>query len=190
MIHLVFLLEEESAKELIESLMPRVFPDVSFRCIPFEGKQDLEKNIPIKLRGYKVPGSVFIILRDQDSGDCMAIKARLKDICNSVPSAESLIRIACKELEAWYFGDLKAVEMALGVKNLSQCSKQKKYKTPDCIVNPKKELKSLTKNKYSQVSGSREIGKYINCETNTSDSFRNFISGVRMLLDDRNVIKN
>lgn len=41
---LVFLLEEASAKAMLESLLPRILhEETRFRCIPFEGKQDLEK---------------------------------------------------------------------------------------------------------------------------------------------------
>jgi hypothetical protein len=41
--HLVFLLEERSAKEMLDGLLPRLFPQpVRYRCIVFEGIQDLE----------------------------------------------------------------------------------------------------------------------------------------------------
>jgi len=51
---LVFLLEERSARVMLESLLPRLLRnEVSFRLIPFEGKQDLEKQIVRKIRGYR-----------------------------------------------------------------------------------------------------------------------------------------
>jgi hypothetical protein len=37
---LVFLVEEYSMKVLLEGLLPRLFPDLPFQCIPHEGKQD------------------------------------------------------------------------------------------------------------------------------------------------------
>jgi hypothetical protein len=52
MSRVVFLLEEYSAKILLEGLLPRFFPDLSFLCIPHEGKQDLEKSFPRKLRAW------------------------------------------------------------------------------------------------------------------------------------------
>jgi hypothetical protein len=180
--HLAFLLEEESAKELLDNLLPRVFPDISFKCIPFEGKQDLQKNMHIKLRGYKVPNTHFVILRDEDSGNCKKIKQNLKSICSNNGKPETLIRIACKELEAWYFGDLKAVETALKINGLENLSNQKKYRIPDNIVNPKEELKKITKNKYQQVSASREIGKVLDYKNNTSHSFNAFIDGIKRIL--------
>ena len=40
---LVFLLEEESAKAMLESLLPRMLdPEIKPRLLAFEGKQDLE----------------------------------------------------------------------------------------------------------------------------------------------------
>ncbi|MBF0138065.1 MAG: hypothetical protein H7833_06470 [Magnetococcus sp. DMHC-1] len=51
--HLVFFLEEPSAKAMLESLLPRLLPDsVTMRFIVFEGEQDLEKQLPRKLRGF------------------------------------------------------------------------------------------------------------------------------------------
>ena len=76
---LVFLLEERSMKELLEVLLPRIIPEtVTFKCIHHEGKQDLEKSIPRKLKAWKTAGR-FVIIRDQDSGDCVEIKNNLKN---------------------------------------------------------------------------------------------------------------
>ena len=73
---LVFLLEERSAKAMLESLLPRVLhPDVRSRMVPFEGKQDLEKQLTRKIRAYHNPLARFIVLRDQDSHpDCAGLK--------------------------------------------------------------------------------------------------------------------
>ena len=51
---LVFLLEEESAKAMLLGLLPRVLdPQVQTRLMVFEGKQDLEKQMVKRLRGYR-----------------------------------------------------------------------------------------------------------------------------------------
>ncbi len=42
---IVFLLEESSMGDLLEVLLPRLFPGLYFQCVPHEGKQDLEKSI-------------------------------------------------------------------------------------------------------------------------------------------------
>lgn len=73
--HLVFLLEEPSAREMLNGLLPRLLPEnITFRCIVFEGKQDLENNLIRRIRSYRVPKSRFVVVRDQDSGDCFKIK--------------------------------------------------------------------------------------------------------------------
>lgn len=53
MSRLVFLLEEYSMAVLLEDLLPRIYPDLPFLCMSHEGKQDLEKSIPRKLRAWQ-----------------------------------------------------------------------------------------------------------------------------------------
>ena len=182
--HLVFLLEEESAKEFLSNLLPRISKNATYRYIAFEGKTDLENNIEKKLRGYNVPNSYFIILRDQDSGDCYEIKKELIQKCSNAFKPDALIRIACTELESWFFGDLEGVEKALELNNLKKMKYSSKYRNPDIIVKPSYELEKITKYRYQKVSGSREIGKYINIENNSSKSFQVFVDGIKNLLGD------
>ena len=60
---LVFLLEEASAKALLSTLLPRLLnAEISFRLIPFEGKQDMEKQLVKRIRGYQNRNARFIIL--------------------------------------------------------------------------------------------------------------------------------
>ena len=62
----VFLLEELSMKTLLEGLLPRIVPGMKFLCVPHEGKLDLEKSVPKKLRAWREPGVRFVVLRDND----------------------------------------------------------------------------------------------------------------------------
>lgn len=185
MTSLVVFTEEPSAKVMLESLLPRLLPQeqCSFVCIAFEGKQDLEKQLPIKLRGWRAPNTNFVVLRDQDSGDCEAIKETLQGICRRAGRSRSLVRIACRELESWYFGDLGAVETALQIDGLSILQEKAKYRNPDKIQCPSKELKKVTKNCYQKVGGSRLIGKYLRLDNSRSTSFHHFISGVRKIMN-------
>ena len=75
---LVFLLEEPSAKAMLESLLPRLLDEeITFRLIPFKGKQDLQKQLVGKIRSYVNPQARFIVLQDQDSvPDCLTLKNR------------------------------------------------------------------------------------------------------------------
>ena len=125
---LVFLLEERSMKELLEVLLPRIIPEtVTFKCIHHEGKQDLEKSIPRKLKAWKTAGR-FVIIRDQDSGDCVEIKNNLKNLSNKSGRSDTLIGIVCHELESWFLGDLAAVEKAFELKT-GKFSKTRTKKT-------------------------------------------------------------
>jgi hypothetical protein len=112
----VFFLEEEFAKALLEQIFPLLIPAGSHvhpRFIVFEGKQDLEKQLPKKLRGYLNPRARFIVMRDQDQTDCRRTKRSLKTLCARAGRPETTVRIACRELEAFYIGDLQAVESGL-----------------------------------------------------------------------------
>ena len=102
MTQLVLFVEEPSAREMLNGLLPRMLPsDMKFRCIVFEGKQDLEKRLPRKLKGWQAPETAFVVLRDKDNSDCVRIKERLVQICHDAGRADTLVRIACYELESW-----------------------------------------------------------------------------------------
>jgi len=177
---LVVFTEEMSAKVMLESLLPRLLPqEIHIQCVAFEGKQDLEKQLPIKLKGWRTSDTYFIILRDQDSGNCHDVKRNLKNICDAANKPEVLIRIACRQLESWYFGDLAAVEAGLEIDGLTALHTKAQYRNPDNIIHPSTELKKITKNRYQKVSGSRVIGKHLSLDNKRSRSFRNFINGVR-----------
>lgn len=182
---LVVLLEERSACEMLKGLLPHILPDnVGWKCIPFEGKQDLEAQMERKLRGWHTPKTAFMVLRDQDSGDCRQTKSRLAQKCRAAGRHETVVRIACCELESWYFGDLEATEKGLGINGLVRFRNSRKYRVPDSIVSPSRELKKITQNRYEKIAGSRAIGPElgVNPEQNTSVSFRHFLSGIKKAL--------
>ena len=77
MSRVVFLLEEYSMKVLLEGLLPRLFPGLLFLCVSHEGKQDLERSIPRKLKAWREPGVRFCVICDNDGGDCGALRNRL-----------------------------------------------------------------------------------------------------------------
>lgn len=178
---LVFLLEEKSMAELLEILLPKILPpEVGFITIPHRGKSDLQKSIPNKLRGWNDPTAKFVIVHDQDSWDCIELKKQIRGRCQGLRE-DVLIRIACHEMESWYFGDLAAVSEAYG-KNVQKLSAKNKYRNPDAIGNPKDELRKLFSD-HQQISGARKIGKFMDVERNTSLSFRCFVNGVRQLIN-------
>lgn len=183
MSELVFLLEELSAKAMLEGLLPRLLRDnLTVRYIVFEGKSDLEAQIVKKLQGYRNPNAHFVVLRDQDAGDCREIKNILVQKCQQAGRRNTLVRIACHELESWYIADLAAVELALRVHGLAGKQNKTKYRTPDSIANPAQELSVLTKQQYQKVGSSRVIGLHLDIDNKRSPSFAIFIAGIRNLM--------
>lgn len=179
---LVFMVEEISMKVCLETLLPKIFSghtdEVSCLVLAFHGKGDLENQIPIKLRGWGEPDTKFVILRDQDNEDCRKVKSGLVSLSNGF-DREVLVRVVCHELEAWYFGDLQAVSKAYG-KDLTGCANKKQFREPDAMISPKKRLQSLLP-EHQQIAGARAIAPHMDVERNTSESFQQFVSGVRRL---------
>ena len=167
---------------MLKGVLPRVLPNgVNCFYIVFEGKQDLEKQLVRKMRGWQLPETAFLVIRDQDSADCMDVKKHLIDLCREAGRPNALVRIACRELESFYFGDLSAVEAGLGVKNVVELQRKAKYRVPDSIENPFDKLQKLTDGTYQNVSGSRIIGALLSLDNNTSHSFNVLVSGIRKL---------
>lgn len=176
---IVFLLEERSAKFLLDAILPRILPaGVDWKTIPHEGKSDLAKSIPHKLAAWNTPDTRFVVVHDQDANDCRQLKQSIRELCSN-SDKEVLIRIACRELEAWYFGDLNAVSKAYG-KDITALSAKKKYRNPDAIGNPKQELRKLIP-EHEQISGAKRIGPLMDLEHNTSKSFCVLLQGIKRL---------
>ena len=188
---LVFLLEEESAKVMLESLLPRMLNSgIKPRLLAFEGKQDLEKQMVKRIKGYLNPHARFIVMRDQDATpDCRVVKDALLARCAEAgQQGVALVRIACHELESFYLADLAAVEAGLGINGLAKHQNTAKFRNPDVLQNPSKELLTLTKQRYQKVSGSRVIGQHLDVGNERSSSFKNLIVGIRRMEQELLVI--
>lgn len=179
---LIFLLEEPSMKYLLDGLLPRILPEgTEFQTLPHQGKNDLQRSIPHKLRGWNEPGEIrFVIVHDQDTQDCVALKEKLLQLCQPAATRPFLVRIACQELESWYWGDVSALTKAYNNPKLANAAQKKKFRIPDQIPNPKEALRRLCPD-YQQLDGAQRIAPYMDIENNTSASFRCFLSGVRRL---------
>ena len=176
------MLEEASAMHLLDVILPKILPScVTFLCIPHRGRGDLQKSIPIKLRAWRTPDTFFVILHDQDSHDCKALKSYLQELCEASSQHNPLIRIVCRELEAWYFGDLDAVQKAFPKFNADKHRNKRRYKYPDAITKPSKELKKIVTG-FSKGSAAREVPQYMDIGNNTSVSFNNTITGIKNLV--------
>lgn len=184
---IIFLLEESSMKELLDRLIPRLFPglekDVHFQCVPHHGKTDLELSIPKKLKGWKEPNVRFIVLEDNDNRECKSVKLRLTESADESGRPDTLVRLVCQELESWYIGDLKALAEAYGNTDLDKPAIRKRYAIPDEWQKPSVELERLVPS-FQKGSGARLMGTALGQYENLSHSFNVFVSGLARITED------
>lgn len=189
---LEILVEESSVAEVLNVILPKVLPDgwtLNENCFvrPHEGKQDLQQSIPRKIRAAskKDITTGFIILQDQDSNDCRVLKSQLVDLCENAQQGNKAVpykvRIVCHELEAWYLGDMDAIEQVFPRFHAANYRGKKKFRQPDDCNNPKQELKKIVGD-YPQIATARAIAPHLDIEDNRSPSFRCFVSGVRSMV--------
>jgi len=179
MSRVVFLLEEQSMKVLLDGLLPRLFPGLTFLCVPHEGKSDLEASIPRKLRAWREPGVRFVVVRDNDGGDCRVLKAKLFSLCQKSGREDVLIRIACQELEAWYLGEPEALAEVYGNSYLRALRKAK-FRDSDAVIRPAAELERLIP-EFQKVMGARRLAQHLSRQRNQSSSFQALISGLESI---------
>ena len=179
---IIFLLEEPSMKALLDDLLPRLFPGLKegehFKCVPHEGKSHLDKSIPVKLKAWRIPNDRFVIVRDNDSADCVSLKARLVAMCKHNGRPDTLVRLVCQELESWYIGDLAALAAAYPDRKVDTPHLRKRFTEPDEWEKPSVELARLV-NGFQKISGARAMAKHLTEVNNVSRSFQVFVSGVR-----------
>ena len=179
---IIFLLEEPSMQEFLDNLLPRLFPTLSFHCVPHEGKDDLDGSISATLRDWQEPGVKFVIVRDNDDGDCYRLKERLRELCRHGHRDDTLIRIVCQELEAWYLGDPDALADAFCDEKLRRIKNQPRYRNPDSIVKPSTFIKWRIPS-FGKRSGARAMAQLISRDRNRSHSFAVFLDGVEKLVN-------
>ena len=86
------------------------------------------------------------------------------------------------ELESFFLADLAAVEKGLQLSGLARHQGNLKFRAPDRLGSPSKELSLLTGGCYQKVSGARSIGRFLDLDNIRSASFRNLIAGLRKLI--------
>lgn len=103
----------------LQALLPKLLTRATFRIHPHQGKPDLLRQLPMRLRGYASWISAtwrIVVVIDRDEQDCEELKARLERMAGdaglTTRSAARgsggyvvVNRVAVAELEAWYFGD-------------------------------------------------------------------------------------
>jgi hypothetical protein len=181
---IIFLLEEPSMKILLEGLLPRLFPGLvvseHFLCVPHEGKTDLDRSIPIKLKAWREPGVRFVIVRDNDNVSCVDLKARLSKMCADAGRPDTLVRLVCQELESWYLGDVEALAAAFPDLTSTKPALRKRFVDPDRWQKPSVELKHVVPG-FQKLSGARSMSALLSIRDNRSASCRAFGAGVERI---------
>ena len=196
--HIEFLLEELSAKVALEAILPKILSDdVSRELYVFKGKQNLLKRLPERLKGYKnwLPDDYRImVLIDEDREDCIKLKAELEKVAHDAglvtkSSATSkgnfqvVNRLAIEELEAWFFGDIEALQTAYP--KVSKRSLRRMNQHPDAITGGTHEaLGRLLKQSSYHRGGlpktvvAQNIAQHMEPNRNRSRSFQVFVEGL------------
>ncbi len=182
------LVEEKSMETFLRVVLPELLPNpyvLDQNCFirPHQGKSDLQKSIPRKVQAFKnYPQPVqLIVIHDQDSNDCRKLKAKLIHLIEEKnPKLPKLIRIACRELENWYLGDLNAVEKVYPDSKASSLLHKAKYRNCDRL-DGSEEMLRLTEN-FTKSFAAREMPQQMNFKDNKSISFNHFIIGLKQFL--------
>jgi hypothetical protein len=179
----VFLLEEPSMREFLGQWLPRLVPDwragEHFLLIPHEGRSDLDRSIPIKLKAWREPGVRFVVVRDNDGADCLALKQRLRERC-ALGGRDAVVRIVCQELEAWYMADRLALQEAFPEAAASLRRLEKRFPDPDLCLKPSVELERALPD-FQKHDAARRMGRRIVPERSRSSSCRLFARTVMAL---------
>lgn len=166
-------------KECLEILIPRLWPNSisgkDWIVLSFQGKSDLEKSIPKKMSSWNYGNPHFIILRDNDGGDCFAMKRRLCDIAQR-GNRPFQVRMVCQELESWLLGDLDAIKRAYP--RMAAARNRARFRDPDALINPSQQLDSLV-NERTKIDRAKNISQHFDLNANRSKSFNVFVATLR-----------
>ena len=201
MTYIEFQVEEPSMEALLNNLLPRIVRvNTTWRIINYRNKQKLLKKLPERLRGYKKrlehEEILIFVLVDQDNCDCHELKNLVEDLGlsaglaskahpNEDGSYDLVSRIVVRELEAWYFGDIRALREVYP-KLPGNLGAKAAYRRPDHIPDTWETLRwELSKAGYpgfSKIALAREMGARLDPATNVSRSFAAFRTALQLVL--------
>jgi hypothetical protein len=199
--HIEILVEEQSAEEALKILLPRLLsPDTTYRLLNFQGKHNLLRQLPARLRGYAAwltDDYRIVVLVDEDRQDCLDLKQQLETEAQHAGLStktgaggsrfQVLNRIAVEELEAWFLGDIDALRQAYP-RLPATLAATPKFRNPDAVPGGTWEALERTLKKYGyfkggyrKVEAARAIAPHLEPDRNRSRSFWVFCEGLRSL---------
>ncbi len=198
--HIEFLLEERSAEEALKCILPKILSgNVGYGLHVFGGKDNLLKELPKRLKGYRrwIPDDWrIIVLIDEDRKDCLQMKEKLekaareaglrtKSSTTSEGNFQVVNRLAVEELEAWFFGDIEALRKAYP-KVPKTLQYQARYRNPDAVPGGTYEAleRLLVRARYytgklPKVTVAGNIARHMEPNRNRSKSFQVFVAGIK-----------
>ena len=197
--HIKFFLEEPSAEEALKHLLPKILlKDVSYEFHTFQGRDEMLKELPKRLKGEQwIPNDWrIIVLIDEDREDCHQLKERLETAAHEAgfvtkssasPNADFQVvnRLAVEELEAWFFGDVEALRQAYPRVSIN-LQYQARYRNPDAIPGGTYEAledllmqKNYYKGRISKPTVAQNIARHMEPDRNRSRSFQVFVEGLK-----------
>ena len=206
--HIKFFLEEPSAEAALKYILPKILSsDVICIFHAFEGKDDMLKELPKFLKGHQwIPNDWrIIVLIDEDRKNCHELKAFLEKAAHEVgfvtkssaaPNEEFQVvnRIAIEELEAWFFGDVKAMHTAYPRIPINLQSKAK-YRNPDAIQGGTSEAlehlliqKNYYRRRMSKPTVAQNIAQHMEPSRNRSKSFQVFVEGLKACVGEESLM--
>lgn len=195
---LEIMVEEPSMEMFLRELLPRLIGDkASFNIYPSQGKDDLLRNLPARLKGYAgwLPKNCrVVVIVDRDDSNCHELKEVMEQAAadaglltrkgGEVSTWQVVNRIAIEELEAWYFGDWDAVR-EIYPRVPKTIAEKAPYRDPDDVSGGTWETfeRVLQRAGYfesglSKMEVARSLGKRVVPERNRSRSFGAFRDAV------------
>lgn len=178
---------------LLAALPKILSADRSFSVHPFQGKSDMMKKLEGRLHGYQqwLPEDWrIVVVVDRDDDDCHVLKQQMESAARSAglktrtstkfTQWQLVNRIAIEELEAWYFGDWTAVQMAFPRVSPSVPGRRQ-YRDADAIAGGTWEAFERVMKQYgyyqsglAKIEAARRIGAHIDPLRSQSRSFQVF----------------
>jgi len=196
--HIEILVEERSMEEALKNLLPHMLlPETTYRIISFQGKPNLLRHLPNRLRGYAcwiTDEYRILVLLDEDRQNCLALKQQLEAAAQQTGLStktsaggarfQVLNRIVIEELEAWFLGDIDAIRRAYP-RIPATLANAPKFRNPDSVAGGTWETLENTmqrfgyfKGGYAKVEAARAISIHMDPIRNRSRSFQVFRDGL------------
>ena len=189
-------------KIFLETILPKILPDdLVFEVFDLGSKSQFLKKFPKRLAGYSLwmPDDYRVVLVvDADRDDCSELRAMMiteieksgltVTSLGSSCQGQVLLCIAIEMLEAWFFGDARAIGEAYG-KKFMNLHNRRGCRQPDRIQDPARRLESILTNVPKHQAGLKKVDlvldatPHMDIENNTSNSFCRLRDGVRFLIN-------